>query len=147
MSNDLGGYGRRGNRSAKTGIYVKPSTGEWIQHSGGLLPGTEQARYVRIPAPLVLVLEPLLGGLYLLSLSFMGCLAVVWSLGRRAVRGVMALLALGAETLFPAWVPGRSYLASYRTRHARSEDVGNRDMSDELQQAAREIEELRTKEG
>ena len=147
MRNGLGGFGQRGNRSAKTGIYVKTSTGEWIQHPGGLLPGTEQARYVRIPAPLALILGPLLGGLYLLGLSFMGFSAVAWSLGQRAVRGVMALLALGAEMLFPAWVPGRSYLASYRTRRTRREGDGKRDKNDGLQQLAGEIEELRRKEG
>ncbi len=141
----LGGIGHRGIRSAKAGIYVKVSTWEWTQHPGGLLPGTERDRYLRVPAPLVLVLGPLLGALYVVGLSFIGFLSVACFLGRRIARAVMALLVLAAETVFPTWVPGRSYLVRYGARQRRAEGIGKRDLGSQIEELAREIEKKRRK--
>ena len=146
MRNGPGGFGHRGGRSARTGIYVRASTGEWMQHPGGPLPGSERARYVRIPALLVLVIGPLLGGIYFVSFSFVSFSVVAWSLGRRGVRGVAGLLAQAMESLVPAWAPGHSYLATFRTGRAGSEDPQKRDVSDGPPQSTRDVEESGRKE-
>ena len=139
----LGILGYRGSHPGKPGIYLELATGEWLQYKGGLLPGAEGDRYLRIPAPLVILLGPLMGALYVVSLSFVGFLVVVYFLGQKMAWAMVTFLSLVAEMVLPAWVPGRGCLAGYRARRKRAKGIGGGDPSDRLEKLAREIEQKR----
>jgi hypothetical protein len=77
----------------------------------GTLPGNEGHRFIRIPALAVLFLAPLLGGLFVVFMPFIGFVLVLQHLGRlslvavrRAGRGVLGIVT-------PAWRPGEAYFA------------------------------------
>jgi hypothetical protein len=68
-----------GNETVKGGIYWNPA--RWqvvaVADEGGELPGEANARYVRIPLLMMLLLGPLMGGLYVMFLPFIGFAMVI----------------------------------------------------------------------
>ncbi len=105
-----------GGAPAKSGYYWNPR--RWtitpIPRPGGFLPGGPEDRYVTLPAAAVLVLMPLLGGLFVVFLPVIGFALVAWALARK-----MAALARGgaadlAGTMAPGWLPGEAHLAGRR---------------------------------
>lgn len=69
---------RRG-QSVRRGHYWDRTTWSIVELSGhgGTLPGDSRRRYVRIPLLLMLVAAPILGGLYVLLLPFIGFAMIV----------------------------------------------------------------------
>lgn len=64
----------RGNEQVKIGFYWNSSRWEivTIPKGGGVLPGGDKVRYIRIPLPLVVLLGPLVGAVYVIFLPFIG---------------------------------------------------------------------------
>jgi len=89
----------RGSDWVKVGFYWNPSRWEIIPipKGGGLLPGADDLRYVRLPLPLVMLLGPLMGGVYVVFLPFIGfgmVLGFAWKkllpAARRALGSLLA---------------------------------------------------------
>ncbi|MBI3989720.1 MAG: hypothetical protein HY347_08885 [candidate division NC10 bacterium] len=74
-----------GNDRVKVGFYWNPSQWEiiTIPKGGGVLPGGDDLRYVRLPLPLVMLLGPLMGALYVVFLPFIGFAMVFGFAGRK----------------------------------------------------------------
>jgi len=74
-----------GSRWVKVGFYWNPSRWELvtIPKGGGVLPGGDDLRYVRVPFPLVMLLGPLMGALYVVFLPFIGFAMVFGFAGRK----------------------------------------------------------------
>lgn len=86
------------NDWVKVGFYWNPSRWEivTVPKGGGLLPGGDEESYIRLPLFLVMLLGPLMGGLYVIFLPFIGFVMVFGFAGkkffpvvRRAVRRLM----------------------------------------------------------
>lgn len=102
-----------GGTMVKAGFYWNPK--EWeivtIEGPGGILPGMPEDRYFRIPVLAMLLLAPVMGGLFVVFLPLIGFALVLQHLGRLSVaatrRGAATLLA----TMSPTWRPGEAYFA------------------------------------
>ena len=116
-----------------------------VTDEGGLLPGTSADRYVRISWVTALLLAPILGGLFVVALPFIGFgmffhWAWTWVTGS-AREGVKDL----AATVAPGWRPGEVHLTG-RSVDGKLEDLpaggagesAVKDVADEVSRRRRE---------
>ena len=97
----------------KGGFYFNRDKLDLITVSGkeGPLPGADGQRYLRVPVLAVLLLAPVLGGLFVMFMPFIGFALVFQHLGRLMVSGAKRA---GRSLLFvvtPTWRPGEAYFA------------------------------------
>jgi hypothetical protein len=97
----------------KGGFYFNRDKLDLITVSGkeGMLPGTDGQRYLRVPVLAVLFLAPVLGGLFVVFMPFIGFALVLQHLARLSLSGVKRA---GRGLLFvvtPTWRPGEAYFA------------------------------------
>ena len=80
----------KGNQLVKGGFYWNASGWEIlnIPKEGGVLPGTPETRYARVPLLLIMVAGPLLGALYAILLPFIG-FAMFLGLGEKKLYGIV----------------------------------------------------------
>jgi hypothetical protein len=97
----------------KGGFYFNRDKLDLITVSGkeGKLPGADGQRYLRVPVLAVVLLAPVLGGLFVMFMPFIGFALVFQHLGRlmvsaakRATRGLLFVVT-------PTWRPGEAYFA------------------------------------
>ncbi len=104
---------RVGGTTVKAGFYWNP--GEWeivtIEGQGGILPGAQDRRYLRIPALAMLILAPIMGGLFVMFLPLIGFALVLQHLGRLGVTATRRSAATLLATMSPTWRPGEAYFA------------------------------------
>ena len=98
-----------GGQWTKAGTYFGVVGGEWvtIPRGGGVLPGRHEARYLRTPLPLVVVLGPLAGLAYIIFLPLIGVLVVAQTLVRKAAIKIGALFAALGKKGAPKGIGGR----------------------------------------
>jgi hypothetical protein len=93
-----------------------------VAGDGSTLPGTSQDRYVRISWVAALLLAPILGGLFVVFLPFVGLaifLKWVWTKVTGSAReGAMDL----AATVTPGWRPGEVHMTG-RPLDVKSEEL------------------------
>jgi hypothetical protein len=93
-----------------------------VTDEAGMLPGTSASRYVRISWVMVVLLAPVLGGLYVVALPFVGLATMLrwaWAKLTGAAReGAQDL----AATVTPGWRPGEAHLTG-RPLDAKSEQL------------------------
>ncbi len=119
-----------------------------VPKAGAVLPGTGEESYWRIPVVLLLVAAPLMGGLYVMFLPFIGFVMVLGFAGRRVASGLARAFAGIVATVSPAWLPGEAYFAGKRARKAASEKTSAAtETAGPLEGLAEEIEARRKKEG
>jgi hypothetical protein len=101
-----------GGTQVKSGYYVDTAgfAVATISRDGLSLPGGSGARWVRVPALAVMAAAPVVGGLFVVALPFLGFGLGAWALGR----AVAGKLKGGAEelaaTVAPTWAPGEAHL-------------------------------------
>ena len=97
----------------KGGFYFNRDKLDLITVSGkeGLLPGADGQRYLRVPVLAVLLLAPVLGGLFVMFMPFIGFALVFQHLGRLMVSGVKRGVRGLAFVVTPTWRPGEAYFA------------------------------------
>lgn len=109
---------RTGGTQAKAGFYWNPRT--WaittLSGEGGTLPGGEGDRFFRLPTLAMLVLAPVMGGLFVVFLPFIGFAVLFAHLGRKGTRTAtrLARAALGR----PAAAPPAAHRQKPRTSGA-----------------------------
>jgi hypothetical protein len=77
----------------------------------GLLPGADGQRYLRVPVLAVLFLAPVLGGLFVMFMPFIGFALVFQHLGRLTISGVKRAVRGLMFVVTPTWRPGEAYFA------------------------------------
>jgi hypothetical protein len=97
----------------KGGFYFNRDKLDLITVSGkeGLLPGAEGQRFLRVPVLAVLLLAPLLGGLFVMFMPLIGFALVFQHLGRLMLAGAKRTGRALAFIVTPTWRPGEAYFA------------------------------------
>jgi len=97
----------------KGGFYFNRDKLDLITVSGkeGPLPGADGQRYLRVPVLAVLLLAPVLGGLFVMFMPFIGFALVLQHLGRLMVSGVKHAGRKLLLVVTPTWRPGEAYFA------------------------------------
>ena len=95
------------------GFYFNRDKLDLITVSGkeGLLPGADGQRYLRVPVWAAILLAPVMGGLFVVFMPFIGFALVLQHLARLSLSGMRRA---GRGLLFvitPTWRPGEAYLA------------------------------------
>jgi len=99
----------RGGETVPAGTYWNARSGGLVEMSrGGILPGGEEAVYVRIPFAAALLLVVALGGLYVLFFPLVIIGASVYVAGARALGGIAYQLRRAVSF---GWRPTEAYLA------------------------------------
>ena len=106
----------KGGTQVTTGFYWSPKAWEMsmIPAGGGMLPGSAEQEFLRVPTLLFLVLAPIMGACYVFFLPFVGFVLVANWAAKRAGVLVKDAFMLVAMAVSPTWAPGEAYLASRR---------------------------------
>jgi len=102
-----------GGTQVRGGFYFNPHGLRIVTVNGktGTLAGDPGERFVRIPALAVLLLAPILGGMFVVFLPVIGFVLVGQHFARLVAKGVRGTAGTMAGHVAPAWRPGESYLA------------------------------------
>lgn len=115
-----------GGTRVKAGFYWRPAHWETVTISGegGVLPGAPEERFYRVPVLAMLLLAPIMGGLFVVFLPVIGFGVLLQHLGRKAYAASHeAALQLG--TVFaPSWRPGEAHFAGKHGEKPAEEEPG-----------------------
>jgi hypothetical protein len=92
-----------------------------IPKGGGVLPGAAEHRYVKLPVLVLLAVAPLMGGLYVMFLPFIGFAMVGAALARKAGAIATKTFLTTMATVSPSWHPGEAYFAGKRRPKGEAE--------------------------
>jgi len=134
-----------GGTPVEGGYYWNPR--RWtitpVADEGALLPGDAGERYLKVHWALVFLLAPVMGGLFVVLMPFIGfAMLLEWALARagRLLRG--GARDLGA-TVAPGWRPGEAHLTGGPGEPPRGEVAAGGAGEQALEDVAREIEKRR----
>jgi len=134
-----------GGSAVKGGYYLSKSNWEIfpVSHDGEKLPGSASEHYVEVPTAAALALMPVLGGLMVVFLPFIGLYltakAVASPVGRMFHRSAQDL----GATITPGWAPGAAHLTGKATEKRAAEEAKAEDaeaVAEKLSELAKEIE-------
>ena len=112
---------------------------EVIPSEGGRLKGAAAARYVKVPFPLLFAIVPVLGGLFLMFLPFIGFGLVAYAIARKLAGGVTQGATELASTVQPgSFAPGSAYFTG---KSEEKKEGAEAPKSAELERIEREIAE------
>jgi hypothetical protein len=131
-----------GGSAAKSGYYLSRANWEIVpvRHDGERLPGGSADHFVKVPLAVVFTVMPVLGGLMVVFLPFIG-LALVAKQMAKPLAGLFHRSAQDlAATVTPGWAPGAAHFTG------KSSDEGRAGANDRLDRLASEINERRQAE-
>jgi hypothetical protein len=128
-----------GGAAVRNGYYW--NLGKWevtpVERDGAALPGGRGDRYLKVPLLAVLALLPIMGGLLVVALPFIGFALALYA----AVRPLLGLFHRSARdlasTVSPGWLPGEAHFTGKRAGEAREEGPPSRD--GRLEELEREV--------
>jgi hypothetical protein len=132
-----------GGSAVQGGYYLSKSNWEFfpVERDGERLPGPASEHYVKVPMAAVFFLMPVLGGLMVVFLPFIG-LAMT---AQAAVLPVVALFQRSAQdlaaTVTPGWQPGEAHFTGKRSEEKAAEEAPAQDAK--IEELAKEIESKR----
>jgi hypothetical protein len=109
-----------GGTAVKNGFYwsMKAWDMSMVPAEGGILPGSAERHYTRIPTFLFLLMAPFMGALYVVFLPFAG-FALVLNFAARGLKTLVADAFMNAAVaVMPTWAPGEAYLAARKREKA-----------------------------
>ncbi len=132
-----------GGHAAQSGYYwnAKAWSIAAIPAPGGVLPGGAQEKYLRVPLLAVFLLMPLLGGLFVVFLPFIGFALFFYAIVRKLAGGAKKGAEELAATVTPGWVPGEAHMTGKRPEERPAEGAPAADAR--IDELAKEIEEKR----
>ncbi len=118
-------FAYQGGTTARRGTYWNLSNGmREVLERDGMLPGTKETKYLKASPIAMVVLGPVIGFFYVLTLPFIGMAMILTVLARRVGEWVVA--AVGTTAAF-GWRPVEAYLMSRKKKAERREDAGKGD--------------------
>ncbi len=116
-----------------------------VEGERGVLPGNPADHFVRVAWPVALLAAPVIGGVYVVILPFVGAAMLVRALGEKLSGTARAGARDLAATVTPGWRPGEAHLTGRATEgeaEVRGGGAGEKALSD----VAVEIEKKRREE-
>lgn len=100
-----------GGSEVRSGYYWSPRSWkvEVVPPEGGRLPGPGGARFVKVPFPLLFVVVPVLGAVFLVFLPLVGFGLLAHAVVRRLAGGMRKGADELASTVTPGWRPGEAH--------------------------------------
>ena len=132
-----------GGSAVPGGYYLSKTNWEFfpIEKDGQKLPGPASEHYVKLPMAAVFLVMPVLGGLMVVFLPFIG----LYLTAKAAVGGVTGVFHRSAKdlaaTVTPGWAPGAAHMTGKATDAKAGEGGTVEDPA--LEKLAREVEEKR----
>jgi len=132
-----------GGSAVPGGYYLSKSNWEIfpIEKDGQKLPGPVAEHYVKVPTAAALLLMPVLGGLMVVFLPFIGLYlaakAAVSPIARMFNRSAQDL----AATVTPGWAPGAAHFTGKATEEGAADE--EKAGQEKLEQLAKDVEEKR----
>ena len=132
-----------GGNAVQGGYYVSKSAWEIfpIEKDGQKLPGASSEHFVKLNTAAALMLMPVLGGLMVVFLPFIG----LYLTAKTAVGGVTGAFNRSAKdlaaTITPGWAPGAAHMTGKATEEKAAE--GEKVEDAKLAQLAKEVDEKR----
>lgn len=135
-----------GGMQVKSGYYWNPRAWsvEVVPPEGGRLP--PGASYVKVPFPLLFVIVPVLGALFLMFLPFIGFALFGHAVVKKLTGGAKQAAADLAATVTPGWQPGEAHFTGKPGEEAGEAGAEAKEPK-ELKALQREIEEKRGGKG
>ncbi len=101
-----------GGSSVPGGYYLNPRrlTLTSVLGERGTLPGSPAEGFHRVPWPVALAAAPVLGGLYVVALPFIGIATLLGVVGERLSGSARSGARDLAATMTPGWRPGEAHL-------------------------------------
>jgi hypothetical protein len=130
--------------AVRSGYYLNATTWsiEPVANEGGRLPAGP-GRWMRIPTAAALALVPVLGGLFLVFLPFIGIVLTLRAMAGEMVKALRGPATELAATVSPGWLPGEAHFTGKRPENAGVEEKGPTAEGEGLEAIAREIERKR----
>ena len=127
-----------GGMQVSGGYYWNPRNWEVevVPSEGGRLKGAVGSRYVKLPFPLLFVVVPLMGALFLMFLPFIGFALLLQAIVRKVTGGVKAQATDLAATVSPGWAPGAAHLTG---KPGEGDGKGEAKATPELEKLEQEI--------
>ncbi len=131
-----------GGMQVAGGYYWNPRNWEVevVASEGGRLKGAADAKYAKLPFPLLFVVVPLLGALFLMFLPLIGFALFGYAIVKKVTGGVKQGATELASTVAPG---GFATGAAHFTGKPGEEKPGEAPKSAELEQLRKEIDEKR----
>ena len=128
-----------GGMQVAGGYYWNPRRWEVevVASEGGKLRGAPNANYVKVPFPLLFVVVPLLGALFLMFLPVIGFALFGWAIVKKVTGGVKQSATELASTMAPG---GFATGEAHFTGKPGEEQKGEAPKSAELEKLEKEIE-------
>ncbi len=135
-----------GGTAVQSGYYW--NLGKWeivaLERHGQILPGKRDQRYLRIPLLAALMLLPIMGGLFVVFLPFIGFALTFYAAARPITRMFRRHAEGLAATVTPGWQPGEAHVTGKRTEERTEEQKGPPAQGEaRLDDLQREIDEKR----
>jgi hypothetical protein len=119
--------------------------GKWematVQGEAGKLDGKPGDRYVKVALPLVFVAAPLMGGLFVMFLPFIGFALAANAAAKAGAKATKDLGAELASVMTPGWRPGEAHMQGKRPDEKA--DAKAPAAADGLDKLQKEIDEKR----
>jgi hypothetical protein len=137
-----------GGAKVKSGYYWH--TRSWhveaIPEEGGTLQGDRTASYVKVPFPVLFVVVPVMGLLFLMFLPFIGFGLFAYAIAKRVTGGVRRGATELASTIHPGMVPGEAYLTGKAGEEKKEPEKGAAPAAPEaIEKLEKEVAERREK--
>jgi hypothetical protein len=132
-----------GGSAVPGGYYLSKSNWEIfpIARDGERLPGPASEHYVKVSTPVAFLVMPVLGGLMVVFLPFIG----LYLTAQAALRPVTGMFRKSAQDLAatgtPGWAPGAAHLTGKATEEKKVEEA--KEGEAKLSELAKELEEKR----
>jgi hypothetical protein len=132
-----------GGSAVQGGYYLSKSHWEIfpVARDGEKLPGPTSEHYVKVNTATALLVMPVLGGLMVVFLPFIG----LFLTAKTAVAGVTGMFNRSAKdlaaTVTPGWAPGAAYMTGKATDKKAAE--GEKAEDPKLAELAKEVDEKR----
>lgn len=112
-----------GGAAVRNGYYW--NLGGWevipVERDGATLPGGRGDKFMKVPLLAVLMLMPVMGGLFVVFLPFIGFALAIYAAAKPLV-GLFHRSAKDlASTVSPGWLPGEAHFTGKRAEEPRSE--------------------------
>ncbi len=132
-----------GGSAVQGGYYLSKSNWEIfpVERDGQRLPGPAAEHFVKIPTAAAFLLMPVLGGLMVVFLPFIG----LYLTAQAAVRPLVGMFQRSAQdlaaTVTPGWQPGEAHLTGKRSEEKAAEETPAKEAK--LEELANEIDAKR----